>query len=84
MTPVFDPKGWLNDTVLAKKAGQSMSYTLKLLGLGLGASEIEVAVGYRQLAREYHPDKNNQEVKGLTTTEALDFFKLLNNSKMFL
>ena len=34
--------------------------------------------------REYHPDKNNQEVTGLTTTEALDFFKLLNNANMFL
>jgi preprotein translocase subunit Sec63 len=70
MLPVFDPKEWLNDPVLADKAGQSLSYALKLLGLGLGASEIEVKVRYRQLAREYHPDKNNQEVTGLTTTEA--------------
>ena len=82
--PVFDPKEWLNDPVLADKAGRSMSYALKLLGLGLGASETEVKVRYRQLAREYHPDKNNQEVTGLTTTEASDFFKLLNNANMFL
>jgi len=61
-----------------------MSYALKLLGLGLGALEIEVKIHYRQLAREYHPDKNNQEVTGLTLTEALDFFKLLNNANMFL
>ena len=84
MPPVFDPKEWLNDPVLADKAGRSMSYALKLLGLGLGASETEVKVRYRQLAREYHPDKNNQEVTGLTTTEASDFFKLLNNANMFL
>ena len=82
--PVFDPKEWLNDPVLADKAGRSLTYALKLLGLGLGASEIEVKVRYRQLAREYHPDKNNQEVTGLTTTEATDFFKLLNNAIMFL
>jgi DnaJ-class molecular chaperone len=61
-----------------------MSYALKLLGLGLGAPEIEVQVCYRQLAREYHPDKNNQDVTGLTTTEASDFYKLLNNANMFL
>jgi hypothetical protein len=36
------------------------------------------------MAREYHPDKNNPEVLGLTATEALDFFKLLNNANMFL
>jgi preprotein translocase subunit Sec63 len=82
--PDFNPKQWLNDPVLANKAGQSMSYALKLLGLGLSASEIEVKVRYRQLAREYHPDKNNREVTGLTTTEASDFFKLLNNTNMFL
>ncbi len=82
--PVFDPKQWLNDPILADKMGRSMSYALKLLGLGLSASEIEVKIRYRQLAREYHPDKNNQEVTGLTLTEASDFFKLLNNANMFL
>ncbi len=61
-----------------------MSHALKLLGLGIGASEMEVKIRYRQLAREHHPNKNNQEVTGLTTTEALDFFKLLNNANMFL
>jgi DnaJ-class molecular chaperone len=84
MPPVFDPKQWLNDPVLDNKVGQSMSHALKLLGLGLGASEMEVKICYRQLAREYHPDKYNQEVTSLTTTKALDFFKLLNNANMFL
>jgi hypothetical protein len=36
------------------------------------------------MAREYHPDKNNPEVTGLTMAEASDFFKLLNNANMFL
>jgi hypothetical protein len=61
---VFDPKQWLNDPILADKAGQSMSYALKLLGLGLGASEIEVKIRYRQLAREYHPDKKQPRGDG--------------------
>ena len=35
-----------------------MSYALKLLDLGLGASEMEMEMRYsRQLAREYHPDR---------------------------
>jgi hypothetical protein len=58
MPPVVDPKEWLNDPVLAGKVGRSLSYALKLLSLGLGASEMEVKVRCR-LAREYHPDKNN-------------------------
>jgi hypothetical protein len=58
--PVFDPKQWLNDPILADKVGRSMSYALELLGLGLGASEIEVKIRYRQLAREYHPDKTTK------------------------
>jgi hypothetical protein len=82
--PVLDPKLWLNDPVLANKVGHSMSHAIKLLGLGLGASEMEVKVRYRQMAREYHPDKYNQEVMGLTAAEASDFFKLLNNANMFL
>ena len=58
MPPVVDLKQWLNDPVLANKADRSMSYALKLLDLGLGASEMEMEMRYsRQLAREYHPDK---------------------------
>jgi hypothetical protein len=82
--PVLDPKQWLNYPVLANKVGHSMSHALKLLGSGLGASEMEVKVCYRQMAREYHPDKNNREVTGLTAAEASDCFKLLNNANMFL
>jgi hypothetical protein len=74
----------MNDPVLANKVGCSMSHALKLLGLGLGALEIEVKIWYWQMARECNPDKNNQEVTGLITAEALDFFKLLNDANMFL
>ena len=64
--------------------GRSMSHSLKILGLGLGASEMEIKVQYRQLARTYHPDKNDTTVTGLTMTEASDFFKLLNTANEYL
>ncbi len=61
-----------------------MSHAFKIFGLRLGASKIEAKIQYRQMAREYHLDKNNPEVTGLTVTEASDFFNLLNNAYMFL
>jgi curved DNA-binding protein CbpA len=64
--------------------GRSMSHSLEILGLGLGASETEIKVHYRQLARTYHPDKNGPAATGLTTAEASDFFKLLNNANGYL
>ncbi len=50
-----------------------MSHSLEILGLGLSASETEIKVHYRQLARTYHPDKNDPTPIGLTTAEALVF-----------
>jgi curved DNA-binding protein CbpA len=64
--------------------GHSLFHSLTILGLGLGASEMEIKVHYRQLARKYHPDKNDTAVTGLTTSEASDFFKLLNNANEYL
>ncbi len=61
-----------------------MSYLLKILGLGLGSSETEIKVHYRQLARKYHPDKHDYVATGLTTEEATEFFKLLNNANNYL
>ena len=61
-----------------------MSHSLTILGLGLGASEMEIKLHYRQLARKYHPDKNDPATTGLTAAEASDFFKLLNNANEYL
>ncbi len=61
-----------------------MFHSLTILGLGLGASEIEIKVHYRQLACKYHPDKNDPAITGLTANEASDFFKLLNNAQEYL
>jgi DnaJ-class molecular chaperone len=81
---VYDPKRWLNDLSFCSMVGCSMSHSLKILGLGLGASKMEIKVHYRQLARKYHPDKNDTASTGLTTAEASDFFKLLNNANKYL
>jgi DnaJ-class molecular chaperone len=61
-----------------------MFHSLKILALGLGASEIEIKVHYQQLVCKYHPDKNNPAVTGLTAVEASDFIKLLNNAQEYL
>ena len=61
-----------------------MSHLLKILGLGLNASKTEIKVHYRQLARKYHPDKNDYAATGLTTEDATEFFKLLNNANDYL
>ena len=41
-------------------------------------------IKYRHMAREYHSDKNNQEVMGLTEAGASKFFKPKNNANIFL
>ena len=61
-----------------------MFQSLTILGLGLGASETEIKVHYRQLARKYHPDKNDPTITGLNAAEASSFFQLLNNAYQYL
>ena len=44
------------------------------------ATEWEVKVQYTSLARKYHPVKHDPHVTGLTSGEAGEFFKLINNA----
>ena len=69
---------------IGHEVGRSMFHSLMILELGLGASETEIKVHYRQLACKYHPNKNEPVITGLTVTEASDFFKLLNNVQAYL
>jgi len=55
----YNPKQWLSDEDFCIQVGCSMFQSLTILGLGLGASETEIKVHYRQLACKYHPDKND-------------------------
>jgi curved DNA-binding protein CbpA len=66
--------------------GQSLYDSLKILVLGLGASEREVKLAYRRLAWLYHPDKWDQtrEVTGMTLGKTTAHFQLLNNAQSFL
>ena len=68
------------------QVGQSLYDSLKILGLGLGASECEVKSAYRRLACLYHPDKWEQarETTGMTLQETNTHFQLLNNAQAFL
>jgi curved DNA-binding protein CbpA len=64
--------------------GHSLEHSLRALGLGLGASEIEVRVTYRVLARIYHPDKHDPAQTGLTNEQSADYFKVINNAQAYL
>ena len=80
----YNPKRWLNDENFCIQVGRSMSQSLTILGLGFGASETEIRVHYRQLARKYHPDKNSPAITGLSASEASAFFQLLNSAHEYL
>ena len=58
--------------------------SLGVLGLEIGAKVREVKIRYRTLARIPHPNKHNPNVTGLTSEEAVELFKLVNNAQQFL
>ena len=64
--------------------GRSLEHSYKALGLGLGATETEVKVAYRALARIYHPDKHDPARTGMTHADASEYFKLINNAQAYL
>jgi DnaJ-class molecular chaperone len=58
--------------------------SLKILGLGYAATYAEVKAKYRAMARMYHPDQHNPERTGLTHSQAVQLFKLINNAHEYL
>ena len=58
--------------------------SLKILGLGFGATEAELKHSFRKLSRVYHPDKHKPEETGLSLEEATAHFQLLNNAYSYL
>jgi hypothetical protein len=42
----YDPRRWLNNPAFCSMVGRSMSHSLKILRLGLGASKTEIKVHY--------------------------------------
>jgi len=63
-----------------------MHDSLGILGLSLHdeITERHVRRRYMQMARKYHPDKNNPEESGRNHVEATHFFQLLNNAHAYL
>ena len=61
-----------------------MQNSLGVLGLEIGVTVPEVNVRYRFLARRLHPDKHDTEVTGMTSEEAVETFKLVNNAQQYL
>jgi hypothetical protein len=66
------------------QVGNTMFDSLKILGLGYAATYAEVKAKYRAMARMYHPDQHNPERTGLTHSQAVQLFKLINNAHEYL
>ena len=71
---------------IPEQVGRSMYDSLKILGLGLGASEREVKLAYRRLASIFHPGKweHSRHTTGMTLPETTAHFQMLNNAQSFL
>ena len=65
-----------------KNIGRVMYDSLKVFGLGFGASETEVEVQFRAIYRIYHPDKHKTEQNGME--DATTSFQILNNAHSYL
>jgi len=50
-----------------KHVGRILYNSLKILGWGFGASEMEAKVKFRALSRICHHDKHNPQVTGIST-----------------
>jgi DnaJ-class molecular chaperone len=60
--------------------GHSLEHSFRALGLGLGATEMEVKMAYCALARINHLDKPDPSRTGMTHEAALEYFKIINNA----
>ena len=57
---------------------------LGVLELEMGVTVREVNMLYQFLARRLYPDKYNTEATRMTSEEAVDMFKLVNNVQQYL
>ena len=61
-----------------------MQDSLGVLGLEMGVTVREVNIRYRFLEQRLHLDKHDTEVTGMTSEEAVETFKLVNNAQQYL
>ena len=72
----YDPEG----------VGQNLYDSFAILGFSLedNATERQIRRRYIEMARKYHPDKNNPSESGRNHEEATKYFQLLNNAQSHL
>ena len=58
--------------------------SLRVLELDPGVTRREINVRYRFLARRLHQDKHDPEITGMTSEEAVELFKRVNNAQQFI
>jgi hypothetical protein len=84
--PLPPPQADGGHDYIPEKVGCSIYDSMKILGLGLGASERKVKLAFRRLACLYHPDKWEQArtTTGMMLQETTAHFQLFNNAHAFL
>ena len=70
----YDPNG----------VGRNRRDSFGILQLNSAATEREIKVQYRRLARIYHPDKYDGSTNPMTKEQSQEHFKLINNAYEFL
>ena len=61
-----------------------MGGSLVVIGLEMGVTVNEVNVWYWFLARIIYRDKHDTDAIGMTSDEAVEMFKLVNNAQQYL
>ena len=72
-----------NQNYVSEQVGKTRRDSLGIFNLPNAATEREIKVQYRRLARIYHPDKY-VTTNEMTKMEAQEHFKLINNAYEFL
>ena len=68
----------------ANSIESQLTDSLRVLELEPGVTRREINVQYIFFARRLHPDKHDQEITGMTSEEALELFKRVNNAQQFI
>jgi hypothetical protein len=66
------------------KVGHTKRDSLGILNIPMSATEREIKVQYRRLARIYHPDKYDPTITEMSMFEAQEHFKQINNAYEYL
>jgi hypothetical protein len=84
--PLPPPQADRGHDYIPEQVGRSIYDSLKILGLGLGASEGKVKLAYRRLACLYHLDKWEQARTNtrMMLQETTAHLRLLNNAQIFI